>query len=260
MPAKTLTLVSWNVNGIRAAVKNGFGDFLKEYQPDALGLQEIKISDSAREKEEFDFAGYDEYWHPAEKAGYSGTAFLSKTSAKVLNVKNGMGVPEFDCEGRVQAMEFEKFYFVNAYFPNANHELSRLDYKLKFNDAYLRFVKKLEKNKPVILTGDFNVAHEEIDLARPKDNIGNAGFTPEERAWASELIKNGFVDTFRLINKNKVQYSWWSYRTFARERNIGWRIDYFFVSQSLRGKVKDAFILDEVLGSDHCPVGIKIEI
>ena len=157
-------------------------------------------------------------------------------------------------------MELEKFYFVNAYFHKAKHELSRLDYKLKFNDAYLEYVKKLEQKKPVILTGDFNVAHEEIDLARPRDNEGNSGFTREERAWASKLITSGFVDTFRLINRDKAQYSWWSYRTFARERNIGWRIDYFFVSKSLQNKVKDAFILDDVLGSDHCPVGIKIEI
>ncbi len=258
MAKQTLTLMSWNVNGIRAAVKNGFVDFLQEHRPDVLALQEIKISNAAREKEEFDFVGYEEYWHPAERAGYSGTAFLAKLEPP--SVQNGMGVAEFDCEGRVQTMEFEKFYFVNAYFPNANHELSRLDYKLKFNDAYLKFVKKLEKKKPVILTGDFNVAREELDLARPKDNEGNSGFTREERAWADKLIKNGFVDTFRLINKNKVQYSWWSYRTFARERNIGWRIDYFFVSEILKNKVTDAFILDQVLGSDHCPVGIKLEI
>lgn len=258
MTKETLTLISWNVNGIRAAVKNGFADFLKKSQADVLGLQEIKISDTARGKEEFDFANYDEYWHPAEKPGYSGTAFLSRL--KPISVENGIGVPEFDREGRVQTMEFEKFYFVNAYFPNANHELSRLGYKLKFNDAYLKFIKKLEKHKPVILTGDFNVAHEEIDLARPKDNEGNSGFTLEERAWASKLIKNGFIDTFRLINKNKVQYSWWSYRSFARDRNIGWRIDYFFVSESIKHRVRDAFILDHVFGSDHCPVGIEIEI
>lgn len=250
--------MSWNVNGIRAAVKNGFTGFLKQYQPDVLGIQEIKMNDAAREKEEFDFSNYLEYWHPAEKPGYSGTAFLAKN--KPLSVVNGMGVAEFDSEGRVQTLEFPDFYFVNAYFPNSNGELSRLPYRLKFNDAYLKYVKNLEKKKPVVLTGDFNVAREEIDLARPKENVGNAGFTPEERAWADKLIASGFVDTFRLINGNKVQYSWWSYRAYARERNVGWRIDYFFVSEKLASRVKKAFILDEVVGSDHCPVGIELEL
>lgn len=258
MASKTVTLMSWNVNGIRAAVKNGFGGFLKAYQPDYLGLQEIKMNHAAREKEEFDFAQYLEYWNPAEKAGYSGTAFLAKN--KPISVTNGIGVPEFDNEGRVQTLELPDLYFVNTYFPNANHELSRLPYKLAFNDAYLEYVKGLEKKKPVILTGDFNVAHKEIDLARPKENEGTSGFTVEERAWADKLVAAGFVDTFRLLNGDKVQYSWWSYRSFARERNVGWRIDYFFVSEKLANKVKKAFILDEVIGSDHCPVGIELAL
>jgi exodeoxyribonuclease-3 len=247
------TLVSWNVNGIRAATRNGFPNFLRGYQPDVLGLQEIKITDAAREAQEFDFAGYEEYWNPATRPGYSGTATLTKL--KPLSYLTGQ-----DDEGRMQIVEFESFYFVNCYFPNANHELSRLPYKEEFNDIFLKRVKELERRKPVVACGDFNVAREEIDLARPRENVGNPGFTAEERKWADKFLAAGLVDTFRLVHKDKVQYSWWSYRSYARERNIGWRIDYFLVSQSLAGKVKEAFIWDEVLGSDHAPVGIKLEL
>src|SRR3989344_3741051 len=254
----TKTLISWNVNGIRAAVRNGFTNFLTGLKPDLLGLQEIKMDDVAREKQEFDFAGYDEYWNPAKKKGYSGTATLSKLTP--LSVQKGIGQAEFDDEGRVQTLEFENFYFINAYFPHSNHELTRLPFKLKFNEEYLKYVKKLKAKKPLILTGDFNVAHQEIDLARPKDNIGNPGFTNEERVWTDKLLALGFVDTFRLINGQRVQYSWWSYRAFVREKNIGWRIDYFFADEALIPKIKDAFILDDIFGSDHAPVGIKIEI
>lgn len=252
------TFLSWNVNGIRAAVKNGLAGFLQTHRPDILGLQEIKITDAAREKAEFDFAGYNEYWNPAARPGYAGTAVFSKIEP--LSLVRGIGVKKFDDEGRVQTLEFAGFYFLNIYFPNANHELSRLQFKEDFNETFLNYVKKLERKKPVVVCGDFNVAHSEIDLARPKDNVGNAGFTPEERSWADRFEKHGLVDTFRLINGDKVQYSWWSYRSFARERNIGWRIDYFLVSQSLLGKVKNAFILDDVFGSDHCPVGLKIDL
>jgi exodeoxyribonuclease-3 len=254
----TYNLMSWNVNGIRAAVKNGFVNFLKTEQPEVLGLQEIKITNAAREKEEFDFAGYDEYWHPAKRPGYSGTAVLTKVQP--ITYHAGIGDAKFDDEGRVQTLEFEKFYFVNCYFPNANHELSRLDYKEEFNATFLKYVKKLEQKKPVIICGDFNVAHREIDLARPKENEGNAGFTDEERKWADKFLEHGLVDTFRLLNPEKIQYSWWSYRHYARDRNIGWRIDYFLVSKILVPKIKKAFILDEVIGSDHAPVGIEIEI
>jgi exodeoxyribonuclease-3 len=179
---------------------------------------------------------------------------------KPLTVTTGIGEAKFDEEGRVQTLEFEKFYFVNCYFPNANHELSRLDFKEEFNAAFLKYVKKLEKKKPVVTCGDFNVAHQEIDLARPKDNVGNPGFTNEERAWADKFIKSGLVDTFRTLHPEKIQYSWWSYRNYVRERNIGWRIDYFMVSKKLLPHIKKAFILDEVIGSDHCPVGIELEI
>lgn len=271
-----LKLISWNVNGVRAVVKSGFEDFLRKTKPDVVGLQEIKMNDKAREKEEFDFKGYEEYWNPARRPGYSGTAILVKNEksigaavvpgltrdpgTKVLSYKTGMGTKVGDEEGRVQTLEFEKFYFVNAYFPNANHELSRLDYKMKFNKAFLSYVKKLEKRKPVVTCGDFNVAHEEIDIARPKDNAGHAGFTDEERRDMTRFLKSGLVDSFRLINGDKVQYSWWSYRTFARDRGIGWRIDYFLASDVLEKNIKDAFIQDDIFGSDHCPVGIILKI
>lgn len=258
MPKTKIKLCSWNVNGIRAAVKNGFADFLEEEKPDILGLQEIKIGHEAIREAEFDFKDYQEYWNSAERPGYSGTAILTKISP--LQVINGLGQEEFDREGRVQTLEFEDFYFVNVYFPNANHELSRLGYKEKFNKAYLAYIKKLEEVKPVVSCGDFNVAHQEIDLARPKENIGNPGFTKEERAWADKFVAAGLVDTFRALAPDKVQYSWWSYRMHARARNVGWRIDYFFVSQSFLKKVKKSFILDTVLGSDHAPVGIILEI
>jgi len=253
-----LKLMSWNVNGIRAAVKNGFANMLLTERPDILGLQEIKISHDSRSKETFDFPGFKEYWYPAKRAGYSGTAILTKKEP--LSYKEGMGVEEFDEEGRVQTMEFEDFYFVNAYFPNANHELSRLKYKTDFNTAWLKYIKKLEKTKPVVTCGDFNVAHKEIDLARPKDNVGNAGFTKEERADMDKFLEAGLVDSYRLVNGDKIQYSWWSYRTFARDRGIGWRIDYFLTSESLKKNIKKAFILDEVIGSDHCPVGIILKV
>ncbi|MFA6476317.1 MAG: exodeoxyribonuclease III [Candidatus Paceibacterota bacterium] len=252
--ATKLKIYSWNVNGIRAAVKNGFADWLKEEKPDIVGLQEIKINDVARAKEEFDFAGYNEYWHHAKRPGYSGTAILSKIEP--TSVDRG----DWDDEGRVITLEFEKFYFVNTYFPNANHELTRLGFKEEFNKNWLAYIKKLEVKKPVVTCGDFNVAHQEIDLARPKDNVGNAGFTKEERAWADKFIEHGLIDTYRLINGNKGQYSWWSYRMGARARNIGWRIDYFLVSEKLKKNIKNAFIDDTVLGSDHCPVGITLEI
>lgn len=252
-------IISWNVNGIRAAVKKGFGVFLKKYQPDILCLQEIKINDAARAKEQFDFKEYQEYWHPAERPGYSGTAILIRNDLSPLAVKNGLGEEIFDREGRVQTVELKDFYLVNTYFPNANHELSRLDYKLAFNNQVLEYIKSLEKRKPVILCGDLNVAHEEIDLARPKDNMGNPGFTDEEREWMTKFLNAGFIDTYRQINKDRVQYSWWGYRFNSRARNIGWRIDYFCVSESLAKNVQDAFIWDKIMGSDHCPVGVEIK-
>lgn len=256
-----LKILSWNVNGLRAAVKNGFEAFLKKEKPDILGLQEIKITDKAREEHEFDFTGYKEYWNPAVRPGYSGTAILVRSDKlEARSYKAGIGIEEFDKEGRVQTLEFEDFYFVNTYFPNSNHELSRLKYKTSFNAAWLKYIKKLEQKKPVVTCGDFNVAHEPIDLARPKDNVGNAGFTNEERADMTKFLAHGLVDTYRVANPDKVQYSWWSYRFYARDRNIGWRIDYFLTSEKLVKNVKKAFVLDEVLGSDHAPVGITLDI
>jgi len=255
-----LKLLSWNVNGIRAAVKNGFSSFLRQEQPDILCLQEIKINDAKRAQIQFDFAAYDEYWYPAQRAGYSGTAVLLKTGLKPLTVRRGLDQAEFDQEGRVLTLEFAKFFLVNTYFPNAQPELKRLKFKTEFNAAWLRWVKKLESTKPVVLCGDFNVAHQEIDLARPKDNVGNPGFTPEERAGMDKFLAAGLTDTFRALQPRQVQYSWWTYRFGARSRNIGWRIDYFLLSAKLKKHLKKAFILDEVKGSDHCPVGIEIEI
>jgi exodeoxyribonuclease III len=254
-----MKIISWNVNGIRAVVKKGFTNFLKKQKPDILCLQEIKINDEARMKEQFDFRDYQEYWHPAEKPGYSGTAVLVKNNLPVVSIKNGIGNKKFDREGRVQTLEFKNFYLINAYFPNSNHELTRLDFKLEFNKAFHKYANKLAKKKPLIMGGDFNVAHEEIDLARPKDNIGNPGFTDQERTWMTKFLNSGYIDTYRYLNKNKVQYSWWGYRFNSRARNIGWRIDYFCVPEKMKEQIKNAFILDKIMGSDHCPIGIEIK-
>ena len=254
-----MKIISWNVNGIRAIAKKGLAVFLLDNKPDILCVQEIKISDSARLVTEFDFSSYTEYWNSAKRPGYSGTAIFIKEGFKdFVNIKNGFGVAKFDDEGRVQTLELKKYYLVNIYFPNSNSELSRLDYKLEFNETLLKYLKKLEKKKPVIVTGDYNVAHEEIDLARPKENIGSAGFTIKERNWMTKFLAAGFIDTFRFLNGDKVQYSWWSYRAGSRERNVGWRIDYFCVSAKLKKHLKKAYILDQIMGSDHAPVGLEL--
>lgn len=254
-----MKIISWNINGIRAVAKKGFKEFLNSENPDILCLQEVKISSAARAEIEFDFARYGEYWNCAQRPGYSGTAILVRSGLRgVLTVTNGFGLEKFDAEGRVQTLETANFYLLNIYFPNANRELSRLPYRLEFNEALLKYIKKLEKDKPVIVTGDFNVAHEEIDLARPKENEGNAGFTEEERAWFKKFLRSGFIDTFRELNGQKIQYSWWTWRALARERNIGWRIDYFCVSAKLRKILKKAYILDKITGSDHAPVGLEL--
>jgi exodeoxyribonuclease-3 len=254
-----MKIISWNVNGIRAVVKKGFLDFIKNEKPDILCLQEIKISNIAREKTEFDFAGYEEYWNSAQRPGYSGTAILIKSGSQIfLDIKNGFGVEKFDIEGRVQTLDTKDFYLLNVYFPNSNQELSRLGYKIEFNEALLKYVKQLEKKKPVVITGDYNVAHQEIDLARPKENVGNPGFTAEERVFMEKFLAAGFIDTYRALNGDKIQYSWWSFRSGARARNIGWRIDYFCVSDKLKKYLKKAYILDKQTGSDHAPVGLDI--
>ncbi len=250
-----MKLISWNINGIRAVIKKGFLEYLASEKPDVLCLQEIKIGETARAKEQFDFADYEEFWNSAERPGYSGTMTLVRHGISVT------AVPKFDWddEGRIQILEFAKFYLANVYFPNANHELSRLDFKIDFNDQLLKEIKKLETNKPFLICGDYNVAHQEIDLARPKENVGCPGFTSEERDWMSKFLGNGFVDIFRALQPEKIQYSWWSYRAGARPRNVGWRIDYFCVSRKLVKKVSRSTIQDNILGSDHCPVVLEIE-
>jgi len=254
--------MSWNVNGIRAIAKKGFADFLLKYNPDIIGLQEIKISQAVRLITEFDFPGYVEYWNSAKRPGYSGTAILVKEKIveQVKACNSGFGLAEFDDEGRVQTLDLGKAYFLNVYFPNANHELSRLQYKLDFNRQLLEYIASLERKKPVIIGGDYNVAYQEIDLARPKENIGNPGFTDEERASMGEYLGHGLVDSFREIQGKKIKYSWWSFRAGARQRNIGWRIDYLCVSRKLAKKIEGADILDKVLGSDHAPVVLDIDI
>lgn len=257
-----ITLISWNVNGIRAVLKKGFLDFLKKYQPDIIALQEVKIAEKDRGKAELDFPGYTEIWHSAERPGYSGTAVLvrEKSNLKIINQINGLNHNDFDNEGRVQTIEFEKFFLINAYFPNTRSDLSRLDFKIEFNNKIFAHVKKLEKSKPIILTGDFNVAHNEIDLANPKENEQNAGFTIEERTSFDKFLRKDMIDTFREFNPKKIQYSWWTYRFGARSRNVGWRIDYFVVSKILKKKIIKAEILDQVLGSDHCPIKLEMDL
>ncbi len=272
-----MKILSWNINGIRAVLKKGFLDFLKIEKPDILCLQEIKIASPMIIKEGFQedyrqttgeslekyvFPGYQVFWNSAERPGYSGTAILIRNKvldAGEFDVVNGIGVEEFDVEGRTQILETDNFYLINNYYPNANGELSRLPYKLRFNKAVLKKIEKLKKIKAVIVTGDYNVAHEEIDLARPRPNMGKAGFTEEERASMTEFIKAGFIDTFRYFYPEIVKYSWWSYRGAARARNVGWRIDYFCVSENFIKKIKKAEILNKIMGSDHCPVGVIVK-
>lgn len=249
-----MKIISFNVNGIRAIAKKGLVDFIKQEKADIYCFQETKISHSAREQVEFDFAGYQEFWHAAEKPGYSGTAILVRDA---LAVKSMPGL-SWDQEGRVQVLDVGKYYLANIYFPNAQDDLRRLSWKMEWNHKLLVYLKKLDKKKPLIICGDYNVAHREIDLARPKENVGNAGFSPQERQWMEDFLSSGLVDTFRYLHPQKVQYSWWSYRTAARARNIGWRIDYICVSKRIIKKIKSAAILDEVIGSDHCPVEIDI--
>lgn len=249
-----MKLISWNVNGIRACVGKGFLEFFKEVDADIFCIQESKMQAGQLE---LDLPGYHQYWNYAEKKGYSGTAIFTKK--KPLAVVNGMGIPEHDKEGRVITLEFENFYMVTVYTPNSQNELARLDYRMAWEDAFLEYLKGLEKTKPVIVCGDMNVAHKEIDLKNPKTNRRNAGFTDEERDKFSALLESGFVDTFRYFYPEQEGiYSWWSYRFKAREKNAGWRIDYFLVSECLKDKLQDAKILTEVMGSDHCPVEVDL--
>ena len=254
-----MKLVSWNVNGLRAVINKGFEEFFKEADADIFCIQEIKmqeeqIDDKIREI----FKGYNTYWNSAEKKGYSGTAIITKNIP--LNIKFGIGIEEHDKEGRVITLEFDKFYMVNCYTPNSKRELERLDYRMVWEDAFRNYLLELNKKKPVIVCGDLNVAHKEIDLKNPKTNRKNAGFTDEEREKMTELLNAGFTDTFRYLYPDKTDtYTWWSYMFKAREKNAGWRIDYFIVSNSIKDKIKESYIYSEVMGSDHCPVGLDID-
>ena len=249
-----MKLISWNVNGLRACLTKGFMDAFDHLDADIFCLQETKLSEGQLE---FELPGYYQFWNYAEKKGYSGTAVFTKKEP--VCVSYGIGIPEHDHEGRVITLEYEKFYFVTVYTPNSQDGLKRLDYRMEWEKAFLAYLKKLEEKKPVIFCGDLNVAHQEIDLKNPRTNRKNAGFTDEERARFSELLKEGFVDTFRYFYPEETgAYSWWSYRFHAREKNAGWRIDYFLVSEALKTELKDAEIHTEIFGSDHCPVELEI--
>lgn len=242
------------MNGLRAALKKGFCDFVRQYQPDVLCLQETK---TPRGEVSIEIDGYHRYWNHAEKSGYSGTAILSKSPAK--HVTSGMGITKHDSEGRILTADFEDFFLVNVYVPNSKRLLERLPYRTQEWDSdFLKYLKRLEKKKPVIFCGDFNVAHKEIDLSNPNGNLRTHGFTAEERAGFNNIVESGFIDTFREFHKEGGHYSWWSPFHNCRSRNIGWRIDYVCISPSLRPRLRNAFILPDVHGSDHCPVGIDL--
>lgn len=250
-----MKLISWNVNGLRACVQKGFLDFFKSIDADIFCLQETKLQEG---QIDLPTDGYHQYWNYAKKKGYSGTAIFTKQEP--LSVAYGLGMEEHDQEGRVITLEYEDFYMVTVYTPNSQNELARLDYRMQWEDDFLQYLKGLEKKKPVIFCGDLNVAHKEIDLKNPKTNRRNAGFTDEERQKFTVLTENGFIDTFRYFYPDQEGiYSWWSYRFRAREKNAGWRIDYFCVSDILKGRLKDAKIHTDIFGSDHCPVELDIE-
>jgi exodeoxyribonuclease-3 len=253
-PIPGMKLLSWNVNGLRAALKKGFAEFLAKEKPDIMCVQESRVL-----PEEIDHrwaAGYNMLWHPAEKKGYAGTLILAKRSPS--SVRRGMGGRSADIEGRVLAAEFESFWLVNVYVPNSQRDLARLDYRQEWDARLRRYLRSLENKKPVVVCGDFNVAHTELDLARPKENTRTHGFTIEERKGFEALVRDGFIDSFREFKKSGGHYTWWSTMNNARQRNIGWRIDYFLVSRQLRSDLKRAWIMPDVTGSDHCPVGLEL--
>ena len=249
-----MRFISWNVNGLRAVVKKGFEDIFWSLDADFVCLQETKLQEG---QINLDLPGYESYWCYAEKKGYSGTAIFTRRTP--LSVSYNLGIPEHDSEGRVITLEYEDFYLVCVYTPNSQDGLHRLDYRMSWEDDFRDYLCELDKSKPVIVCGDMNVAHEEIDLKNPATNHFNPGFSDEEREKFTELLNAGFIDTFRSLYPDRTDaYSWWSYRAAARQRNVGWRIDYFVVSERLRGNIKDAYILPEVMGSDHCPVGLDM--
>lgn len=244
-----MKLISWNVNGLRACMGKGFMDVIEREQPDAVCLQETKM---LREQADFEFPGYHEYWNSAEKKGYSGTAVFTKTEP--ISVSFGIGAEEYDREGRAITLEYESFYLVDIYTPNSQRGLERLPFRMVFEDKLREYLYKLRESKPVVVCGDLNVAHRPIDLKNDKSNIGNAGYTYEERGKFTELLATGMLDSFRYLYPDKEEYSWWSYRGGARENNVGWRIDYFLCDRRLEGRIEDSRILPEYTGSDHCPV------
>jgi exodeoxyribonuclease III len=251
-----MKFISWNVNGLRACLNKGFMDFLKSQDADIVCLQETKMQQG---QAEINLEGYEEYWNSAIKKGYSGTAVFSKIKAN--SVFLNLAKDEHGLEGRVITLEYNDFYLVNAYVPNAQRELARLDYRMIWQDDFCTHLKNLDKKKPVIVCGDLNVAHQEIDLKNPKSNIGNAGFSPKEREKMTELIQAGFVDSFRYLNPDKTgAYTWWSYMFNARANNAGWRIDYFLVSERIKDQIQNSLIYCDVMGSDHCPIGLVISI
>ena len=255
---KETKLLSWNVNGIRAVRGKGFLEWLYGESPDILCLQETKAHPEQLDKDLQEPRGYYVYWNHPERKGYSSVATFTKE--KPLRVQNGFGVTEFDLEGRTLITEYPEFVLCNIYFPNGKKDESRLRYKMGFYDAFLQFAEAVKaEGKKLVICGDVNTAHKEIDLARPKENEKFSGFLPEERAWIDKLIAHGYVDTFRHFNKEPDQYTWWDFKSRARERNVGWRIDYFFVTENLLPAVTKAFIMPEVMGSDHCPIGIMLE-
>ena len=250
-----MKFISWNVNGFRACLNKGFGDFFANEDADFFSIQESKMQPG---QAEFETPNHHQYWYSAEKKGYSGTAIFAKHEP--ISVRYGIGIDEHDHEGRAITLEYEDFYLLNVYTPNSQRELTRLDYRMTWEDALRNYMMELDKVKPVIYCGDLNVAHEEIDLKNPKTNHFSAGFTDEERGKFTELLNSGFSDTFRFLYPDKVEYSWWSYMFQARQKNVGWRIDYFVVSNRIMDKVKEAKIHTEIMGSDHCPVSIEIDI
>lgn len=254
-----MKLISWNVNGLRAAINKGFKNFFKEANADIFCLQETKMQvEQLDEDAKKIFDGYYQYWNCAEKKGYSGTAIFTKKEP--ISVSYGIGIEEHDKEGRVITLEYEDFYIVDCYTPNSKRELERLEYRMIWEDEFRNYLLNLNKRKPVILCGDLNVAHKEIDLKNPKTNRRNAGFTDEEREKMTRLLDSGFTDSFRFLYPNKENcYSWWSYMGHSREKNVGWRIDYFIVSNSIESKIKESYIYQNILGSDHCPVGLELD-
>jgi len=253
-----MKLLSWNVNGIRAAYKKGILNWFSKEQPDILCIQETKAMKEQLPDDLINVNGYNSFFSSAERKGYSGTATYTKVNP--VKVSSGIGIKEFDSEGRFLVTEFDEFVLFNIYFPNGKAKKERLQYKMDFYEAFLKHLKKLLKqDKRIVICGDVNTAHKEIDLARPKPNEKVSGFLPEEREWIDKLLEAGFIDTLRVFNQKPEQYTWWDMMTRARDRNVGWRIDYFFISDNLKDNLKNAFILPDVMGSDHCPVGIELK-